>query len=273
MFQDLMAVFPLTDDLDPELRPYLGLYGSRTAEHPKVGACFICEGRFLVEEALAAHREGKLQVLSILATPSILRDLQVPTDVPTLGREKPVLEKILGFSFHRGLLCCAAIPAPPLREQLLMARRLVVLPRLDNVDNLGQILRTAAALGIDAVLAGQGPGPFDRRTVRVSMGASWKIPIFQEEELGQVLMKWREHMPGTPSEIIGATLQNDALNAAQWQPRERTALLLGPEDQGLDSRWLDLCDQQVRIPMARRVDSLNVAAAGAILMFRMCEAT
>jgi tRNA G18 (ribose-2'-O)-methylase SpoU len=180
--------------------------------------------------------------------------------------EDDVLERILGFPFHRGVLCCVQRPPEPSIESILSARRLVVLPRLDNVDNLGQILRSATALGIDAVLVGQGPSPFERRTVRVSMGAVWRLPVLQTANLTSLLERWRAHAPG---EIVGAALKETALDARDWVPASRTALVLGPEDKGLDTRWMDLCDRHVMIPMARGMDSLNVAAAGAILMHRM----
>jgi len=257
------------ENLDPDLQPYLGLHGSRGSLHPAVGPCFICEGRYLVEEALASHRAGQLKVLSVLTGPSATEAFQqtLPEGIQHLTADKAFLERLLGFSFHRGMLCCVAVPEAPDASIITSAKSLVVVPRLDNVDNLGQILRSAAALGIDAVLAGQGPGLFDRRTVRVSMGAAWKIPVLQSEDPSGVVRAWRDHAPG--SEIVGAALVEGSLDARAWQPTPRTALVLGPEDQGLDEKWLALCDRHVRIPMARGIDSLNVAAAGAILMHRI----
>lgn len=260
--------FPAFDSV--EFQPYLDLYGSREAHHPMVGPCFICEGRYLVDEALKAARAGSLRVLSVLATPAAARTFedQLPEGVALLVAEPDRLERLLGFAFHRGVLCCVQRPPDPGADVILEARRLVVLPRLDNVDNLGQILRTAAALGMDAVLTGRGPGPFDRRTVRVSMGAAWRVPVLQAEEPGDWIARWRDHAPG---EVVGAALVSSAIDAADWHPHPRTALVLGPEDKGLDADWLACCDRHVVIPMARAMDSLNVAAAGAILMHRMVE--
>lgn len=260
---------PTSFDQTPEFQPYLGLHGSRNATHPTVGACFICEGRYLVDEALKAHRAGHLRVLSVLGTPQVLETLQDQLDdsIHRLTADKGDMEALLGFAFHRGILACVAQPPEPSEDRLLAARRLVVLPRLDNVDNLGQLLRTSAALGMDAILVGQGPGPFERRTVRVSMGAAWRIPVIQREDPAPLLGRWRQAHPA--AEIVGAALRDDALDARRWMPAERTALVLGPEDRGLDERWLALCDRVVRIAMANAMDSLNVAAAGAILMHRM----
>ena len=253
---------------DPEWQPYHALYGSRQAVHPEAGPCFICEGRYLVEEALAAGRAGDLRILSVATVPrqeAAYRPL-LPPGAKLLVAPEAELEALLGFAFHRGVLCCAARPEPPSREAILAAGRLLVLPRLDNVDNLGQLLRTAVALGMEAVLAGHGPSPFDRRSVRVSMGAAWRIPVLQELDLGPWLEAWRTWAPG---EAVAAALTPAAQAIGTWRPTARTALVLGPEDKGLDAAWLDRCDRHVVIPMAHGMDSLNVAAAGAILMHWM----
>lgn len=252
---------------DSDLQPYRSLHGAKGSLHPEAGPCFICEGRFLVESALAAGRTGGLRILSVLATPEALEGLapQIPPDAIALSLESEVLQALVGFPFHRGVLCAVATPPEPPMEQLLAARRLVVLPHVDNVDNLGLILRSAAALGMDGVLTGRGPGVFERRTVRVSMGAAWTVPVWQREDLGPVLAQWREG----GGQVVGAALTPEALDARHWDPEDRTALVLGPEAHGLDAEWLERCDRLVAIPMANRMDSLNVAAAGAILMFRM----
>lgn len=260
--------------MDPEYLPYLNLYGAKESRHPTAGPCFICEGRYLVAEALKAGRAGSLRVLSVLASP---RQTQgdwspLPAGTRLLVAEEGFLEELLGFQFHRGVLCCVQRPPAPAEACILEARRLLVLPRLDNVDNLGQLLRSAVALGMDAVLVGQGASPYERRTIRVSMGAAWRIPILSPEELPTLVARWKAHDPGTPAEVVGAALVEDARSAGLWQPAPRTALVLGPEDRGLDPDWLARCDQHVVIPMAKGMDSLNVAAAGAILMFQMTAA-
>jgi len=255
----------MTDDSN--LQPYRSLHGAKGSLHPEAGPCFICEGRFLVESALAAGRSGKLRILSVLATPEVLELLtpQIPPDATTLSLESEDLQALVGFPFHRGVLCAVATPPEPPVEQLLAARRLVVLPHVDNVDNLGLILRSAAALGMDGLLTGRGPGVFERRTVRVSMGAAWTVPVWQREDPGPLLAQWREG----GGQVVGAALTPEALDARCWRPEGRTALVLGPEAHGLDAAWLERCDHLVAIPMANQMDSLNVAAAGAILMFRL----
>jgi tRNA G18 (ribose-2'-O)-methylase SpoU len=144
-----------------------------------------------------------------------------------------------------------------------------VLPRLFDSENLGLLLRSAAALGLDGVLAGPGPGQWNRRTVRVSMGAVWRIPVWRAEDPWALLADWKRAEPG--SEVVAAALVPGAEDARTWRPAFRCALVMGPEDTGLDPDQLDRCDRAVAIPMASGMDSLNVAAAGAILMFRMQE--
>lgn len=262
---------PASDPLDPEFRPYAGLYGSREAEHPSAGPCFICEGRYLVREALLDGRSGALKVLSVLTGPRRAEEWLplLPPETRLLVAEDAFLESLLGFQFHRGILCCVQRPPAPEEAGFLQARRLLVLPRLDNVDNLGQLLRTAAALGMEAVVVGQGPSPYERRTVRVSMGAAWRLPVLVPEDLPALVARWRAWEPDIPSEVAGAALVEGALPAGRWNPAPRSALVLGPEDRGLDPAWLARCDRHIVIPMAKGMDSLNVAAAGAILMFRM----
>jgi tRNA G18 (ribose-2'-O)-methylase SpoU len=104
------------------------------------------------------------------------------------------------------------------------------------------------------------------------MGAAWRLPILAPDDLPGLVARWRTHDQTLPSEVVGAALGAGALPLRHWQPAPRTALVLGPEDKGLEPSWLARCDRTVVIPMARDMDSLNVAAAGAILMSRMMEA-
>lgn len=254
---------PLLDH--PDAQPFRNLFGAGTTLHPAHGPCFVCEGRFLVEEALAAHRAGQLAVRAVLGTPGALASLGLPEDIPTLAASAEAISDLAGFTFNRGLLCAVSVPPPPDPGALGEARRILVLPRVDQVDNLGLLLRSAAALGLDGVLLGKGPGVFDRRTVRVSMGAAWKLPVWRQEAPETLLEGWK----ALGGEVVGAALTPDALDAQRWVPAPRTALVLGPEGDGLDEAWLNRCDRSVRIPMARGMDSLNVAAAGAILMWRL----
>lgn len=251
--------------------PYRDLRFAGTREHPEHGTCFIAEGRILVEDLLEAGRAGRLKVISVAATTSAAADLRerLPPGTELLTMAPAALSELAGFPFHRGLMACAQVPAPPPVETLRLARRLLVLPRLYDSENLGLLLRSAAALGLDGVLAGPGPGLWTRRTVRVSMGAVWRVPVWRREDPWDLLGDWKAVEPG--SEIVAAALTPTAEDARAWRPASRCALVMGPEDTGLDVGQLARCDRAVAISMASGMDSLNVAAAGAILMFRMTE--
>lgn len=251
--------------------PYRDLRFAAAREVPGSGPCFVAEGRILVEDLLEAGRAGHLKVVSVAATPSAAEGLRgrMPPGADLLVAEATVLSGLAGFPFHRGLMACAQVPPPPPPEDLARRQRLLVLPRLHDTENLGLLLRSAAALGVGGVLAGPGPGLWSRRTVRVSMGSVWRIPVWRVEDPWAELARWRQAQRG--SEVVAAALGPAAEDIRHWQPAARCALVMGPEDSGLDAAALAECDRRVAIPMAPGVDSLNVAAAGAILMFRMME--
>lgn len=261
-YADPMAAF------DP-WEPYRDLRFAGTRLHPNHGPCFIVEGRILVEDLLGSAARGGPRVVSVAATPAVAEALadRLPPGVELLVAGAPQISELAGFPFHRGVMACAAVPPPPPAEALVGARRLLVLPRLHDSENLGLLLRSAAALGLDGVLAGPGPGLWSRRTVRVSMGAVWRIPVWREEDPWPALAGWRA--AGPDAEVVAAALVPGAEDARAWAPAPRCALVMGPEDTGLDAGQLAHCDRIVAISMASGMDSLNVAAAGAILMFRM----
>lgn len=228
---------------------------------------FIVEGRILVEDLLRAGRAGSLVVHSVATIPALAQQLksQLPPSAVLLVAPEEELHAIAGFPFHRGVLACAEVPPTASEETLFACERLLVLPRLDDAENLGLLLRSAAALGMDGVLLGKGPDLWSRRTLRVSMGAAWRLPAWRADDPTDLLARWRER----GGEIVGAALGPGSEVAHAWVPQPRCALILGPEGEGLDPAWLLRCDRRVVIPMSHTVDSLNVAAAGAILMFQM----
>jgi tRNA G18 (ribose-2'-O)-methylase SpoU len=255
---------------DPDWEPYRDLRFAGARPHGGHGACFVVEGRILVEDLLAEGRAGRLRVVSVAASPKDAPRLEplLPEGARLLVAEEMEIGALAGFSFHRGVMACAAVPPEATSETFLEARRLLVLPRIHDVENLGLLVRSAAALGLDGVLVGPGPDPWSRRSARVSMGAIWRLPVWQREDPWALLEHWRM-APG--SEVVAAALVPGAEDARAWKPAARCALVLGPEGPGLSMEELDRCGRAVRIPMAHAVDSLNVAAAGAILMFRMTE--
>ena len=250
---------------DP-LEPYRDLKGRAARGGPWPLA--ICEGALLVESALQAAAEGKVRVRSVLVSRSHRSEwahrLAQGTELLAVSEEE--IQALVGFPFHRGVLACVEPPAEPALAALAGCARLLVLPRIDQDENLGLLLRSAAALGMDGVLLGGGCSPWTRRAVRTSMGGVFRIPIWQRADPADPLEAWRAE----GGEVVAAALGPGCEDARNWSPAPRTALLLGPEDRGLEKRWLSRAQRRVAIPMRRGMDSLNVAAAGAILMARLC---
>ncbi|MDR2560615.1 MAG: RNA methyltransferase [Holophagales bacterium] len=253
----------------PQLAPYSDL--KKKAVSAEMGRYFICEGRLLVEEALNAAKMGRLKLVSVLCDSRQSKEWEskISSDAELFSLSADEINDLAGFQFHRGILCCCEVPAPPSEAQIAQSPKLLVLPQIDNADNLGQLLRTAAGLGMDAALLGKGPDPFSRRCVRVSMGAVWKMPVLKCDGLDRVLDAWLQNGHNLKSEIVGTADDSSAESAWLWEPAERAALVLGSESDGLDAVWKSKCTKHVRIPMAAKADSLNVSAAGAILMAKM----
>lgn len=228
----------------------------------------ICEGNHLVDLALQEAAKGGLQVRSVLVSAARRGDWQdrIPAGTEFLVLAEADLHALLGYSFHRGVLACVDPPAERPEGDLAACERLLVLPRLDQETNLGLLLRSGAALGMDGVLVGPGVSIWARRTIRTSMGGVFRIPVWQRPDPAPLLAAWR----AVGGETVAAAVGLGCDDARHWRPESRTALVLGAEDHGLDAAWLARADRCVRIPMRREMDSLNVAAAGAILMERLC---
>jgi len=211
---------------------------------------------------------------SLFVTPPVLAALSGV--VESLGPEVPVyvasqgtLDGVVGFHLHRGCLAAGVrTPAPPLAELIrpgASSSLLVVLEGLTNHDNLGGIFRNAMAFGADAVLVcPRSCDPLYRRAIRVSLGASLRVPFARCEG-------W----PGSLQTLRRAGYRIVALHpgADSVEPDEparvlgpRVALVLGTEGEGLSAAALDAADLQLRIPMSPGVDSINVASASAIAM-------
>ncbi|MFP4143967.1 MAG: TrmH family RNA methyltransferase [Phycisphaeraceae bacterium] len=257
-----MPIHPVTSLDDPRVQPYRNLKDRQLArEH----GLFICEGEPLARRLL----DSPLNAHSILAAAhraaAIAAD--APADVPVFAAPADLLSDIVGYPFHRGVLACGVRPKPVRAGALLPATTLVVCPQLENEENLGVIIRTAAALGADGILLGdQGADPLGRRTVRVSMGAVFTLPVAQSPDLRADLLRLREEHG---FELAATVLDEHADDLADYRRPDKLALLLGNEPTGLADDWLALCDAQLTIPMHRGTDSLNVAVAAGIFLYEL----
>ena len=195
-------------------------------------------------------------------------------DVPVYTGDRELLASLTGYALTRGILCAMKRPAIPSPEEVCRnTRRVAVLEGIVDPTNVGAIFRSAAALGMDAVLVTPTCcDPFHRRAVRVSMGTVFQVPwawIGTENE------DWPEKglrtLRGLGFAAAAMALNDRAVSVEDpvLRQEERLALILGTEGDGLDPRTVAACDYTVRIPMSHGVDSLNVAAAGAVAFWEL----
>jgi tRNA G18 (ribose-2'-O)-methylase SpoU len=257
----------ITSADDDRLGDYVRLtdVALRRRTEPERGL-YIAESEKVIRRALSAGHRPR----SYLMAERWLTDLadlvaQAEADgVPVFVGEHEVIEQLTGFHLHRGALASMQRPElPRVADLLAEARRVLVLEDIVDHTNVGAVFRSAAALGVDAVLiTPRCADPLYRRSIRVSMGTVFQVPWTRMDP-------W----PGGIADLqrIGFTvatlaLADDAVSLDQLaaDPPERLALVLGTEGDGLSHHTLDVADLTVTIPMAGGVDSLNVAAAGAV---------
>jgi len=258
---DVPSILPIEAADDPRLADYVDLTDpARRTRREEDGGFFIAESPFVVRSLLRSGRA----VRSVLVTPkqheALAADLE-HLDAPIYVAPDAVLRRVVGFDLHRGAVAAAnRWPLPPVADVLRGARRVAVLQKLNDHENLGVLFRSAAALGVDAVLLDtECADPLYRRAVRVSIGHVLTVPWTRVDSLADVRAAGFSLVAMTPSE--------DAIDIASVAWPERAALLLGAEGPGLSRAWLDAADIRARIPMRASVDSLNVATAAAITFY------
>lgn len=232
------------------------------------GGLYIAESPKVIERALrAGHRPRSFLVLEKWLDD--LRPLAEQFDVPVFVGDDALLQKLTGFSLHRGAL--AAMHRPPLlpvEELLAGAHRVIVLEDLADHTNVGAIFRAAAGLGADAVLISpRCADPFYRRSVRVSMGTVLQVPWTRLPEWSEAEGILKSH----GFHIAALALADDAVTLDEFaaNPPEKLALVMGSEGDGLSRAAIDAADTVVTIPMYGGVDSLNVAAASAVAIWAL----
>lgn len=232
---------------------------------------FIAEGRLVVRRLLA---ESPFSTRAVLATSSAMKTLDdvLPhkPDVPVYLVSQDLMERVAGFNIHRGCLASGDRPRKAdWRAVIADARRVVVLERVGDADNVGAIFRSAAAFDADAILLGPASAdPLYRKAIRTSMGAALTLRFADADP-------W----PGTLSTLAAAGWSVAALTpAADAMPlrtfasaerSQRVALVVGHEGTGLTSEALAACNHRVRIPIRPSVDSLNVATASAVALYEL----
>lgn len=266
-----MPVIPVNSLDDPRLAPYRNL---KERDLAREGDRFIAEGENLVKRLIAS----RLKTESVLLAARRVAELapQIPEHIPVYAAPSEVVNQVLGFKFHSGVMAAGLRgPSPSLDEIINPASEnqvtLLICPEIEKTDNMGALIRIAAGFGVDAMILGERCcDPFFRQSVRVSMGAAFVLPIIRSSDLARDLTRLHEEFG---VELIATVLADDAQNLEDIERPQRLGLLLGNEAQGLEKRWLALCQKQVTLRMKLGTDSLNVAVAGGIFLYHFMRAT
>lgn len=283
---------PITDLEIPELQIYnerkevqlLRYYepapGLFIAESPNVILRALAAGyeplSLLMEQREAESEKGReiLEQITGLLTERYRDKTEKMPAFPVYVSNNEVLSQITGFKLARGVLCAMRRRKLPQMEELCRdARRIAVLENVVNPANVGAIFRSAAALGIDAVLLTKGcSDPLYRRAARVGMGTVFQVPwtfLPEDDWPDNTMAKLRDMGYRTAA----MALKEDSLppDAEELHRIEKLAIILGTEGEGLAADTIADCDYTVCIPMAHGVDSLNVAAASAVAFWELCK--
>lgn len=264
-----------TDNLDlNELDVFVRLREPQLYHHDEPApGLFLAEGIPVCERALDAG----FQPVSVLAEDRHI-DRQFAPLIARLGEEIPiysvpfeVLKEITGYSLTGGFLCAMRRKEIPSPETVLQnADKIAILERITNPTNIGAIVRSAAALSVDALLFTRDScDPLCRRAIRVSMGTIFQIPwtVLDMERPGEAVTFVKDF----GYETVAMALRDDAteLGTQGFSFAGKAALFFGSEGDGLSPETISACDRCVRIPMRPGVDSLNVAAASAVAFWEL----
>lgn len=266
------SIFEIRDFSAPELDIYARLTENQLVNRADPeNALFIAESPVVIGRALDAgcvpvsflmekkHVEGKGREL-----------ISRCGDIPVFAADLDVLTKLTGFHLTRGMLCAMRRPMLPEAADICRdACRVAVLENVMNPTNIGAIFRSAAALGMDAVLlTSAGSDPLYRRAIRVSMGTVFQVPWTYLPE-----GNWQGFLHSLGFKTAAMALREDSLSIADARltAEEKLAVVLGTEGDGLANETIEHCDYTVRIPMSHGVDSLNVAAASAVAFYQLAR--
>ena len=260
-----MNIIEITDFQDPALDVYARLTEAQLHQSP--GKLFIAESPKVIARALDAG----CKPVSILAERENLKGeaaeiIEACGDIPVYTGENALLAKLTGYKLTRGLLCAMHRPAVRSLEEVLQgSSRVAVLEDVVNPTNLGAIFRSAAALGMDAVVLTTGcSDPLYRRSARVSMGTVFQVPWgYLERPIGYL----REL--GFKTAAMALKEDTYPIDDPALAHEPKLAIVLGTEGEGLTDATIAQCDYTVKIPMYHGVDSLNVAAASAVAFWEL----
>ena len=267
----------ITDYDDPRLDVYARLNETQLRHYYEPnGGLLITESPKVTERALAAGcKPVSALVESSQAVGEAVPILEnLPSDLPVFTGSSDTIRKLTNIPMTRGLLCCMMRPALQKVEDLIAGmRRIAVLENVTNPTNVGAIIRSAAALGMEAVLLSHAcSDPFYRRAARVSMGTVFQVPwtYLENTETGKGL-HYVKMLQTLGFKTAALALRKDTVSISDpcLRREEKPAVILGAEGDGLTDETIDLSDYTIRIPMAHGVDSLNVAACSAVAFWEL----
>jgi len=231
---------------------------------------FSKEGSFVADSPKAVNLliESGVEVKSIFATPeyykkykAFLKDYTIPV---AYVAPKSLLEQIVGHRLHHNVMMHGIRPGESPLDAL--GPRIIMLDEISNTDNIGAIARSAAALGVDSYLIPrQGPHPYARRALRVSMGYMGKLNYHRYKNIHETLTALKER----GYHIFGAEVTPDATPLSRVEVPSKWALLMGHEQHGISPDILSRCDEVVTIEMEEGIKSFNVAIAASIMMYQL----
>lgn len=264
-----MTIVPVLSLDETDLQPYRTL--RRPLEHQHNGI-FVAEGKKVVRRLLGSA----LEVLSVLLTPEWLEEYrplleQCPGALPVFVAPKQLVEEIVGFNLHQGIMAVGRIPRPlTLQETLVRVQHptlLVAIDGLTNAENLGALVRNCAAFNVDALIVGEtSSSPYLRRAVRNSMGTIFELPVVHVANLVESLhdLKSKHSL-----RVVAAHPHLERKTLHQASMTGDCCIVFGSEGEGIRTAVLAACDDLVAIPMQEGVDSLNVASASAVFLYEV----
>ena len=264
-----MTIIPVASLDETDLHPYRTL--RRPLDHQRSGI-FVAEGEKVVRRLL----ESTLDVLTVLLTPEWLVEYrplleQRSGNLRVFVAAKQLVEEIVGFHLHQGIMAVARIPRPlTLQEALAHVRHpalLVAVDGLTNAENLGVLVRNCAAFDVDALFVGEtSSSPYLRRAVRNSMGTIFNLPVVHLASLvGSLHNLKSKHCV----RVVAAHPRAQKAKLHQAAMTGDCCVVFGSEGEGISAAVLAACDDLVAIPMQEGVDSLNVASASAVFLYEV----
>jgi len=263
----LRPVLGIAEFDTPELAPYRTMRWQQTQRDQGI---FVAEGEKVVRRLL----ESNFEIVSLLLpakwneTYSDLLAKRPEPKIDVFTAEKELLEKLTGYSFYQGVLAVGRVPqVTPLNEiieRTASPRLIVALDSVSSAPNMGGLIRNCVAFGVSALVVGETCcSPWLRRSVRSSMGTIFKLPVVESAKLPDSI----QLLKNAGFRIIAAHAHTDQRSISSANFRQDCLIVLGSEGYGISQSILDLCDEEVVIPMQNEVDSLNVGTAGAVFLY------